>query len=276
MDWFYKLSGISPGELLDFSIPKDKPISHIKSESLQRSMLIDMENIDDIVYRYIFRHKSPYGLVKELHIIEVVLTEPSYVKAIAESLHKTIPYSKVVIFSSQGKYLLFYADSDEKEIFHRHFTDWVYEEELLAHSCLGFENPPKFFPDVCNLDTIERLPVQLISLFSDVSSNEYICLRHLIDILKIRESKLERELVLPILSALISEDRIVHLEEMPFVLQRDADQQCRWLFDTVKFQSIVDMRFGIDRQFALLRSDEFTSVSEVFQLLHAAENYFCE
>ena len=276
MDWLYRLCGISPGELLNFSIPKNKPIAHIKSNSLLRSMLIDMENIDDIIYRYIFRHRSPNGPVKELHIIEVILTEPSYVKAIAESLHKAIPYSKVVIFSSQEKYLLFCADSDEKEISRRNFTDWVYEEELLTESCLHFENPTNNFSGVCNLDTIERLPVQLLSLFSDVSSNEYICLRHLIDILKIRETELERELVLPLLSALISEDRIVHLGETPFVLQRDADQQCRWLFDTVKFQSIVDMRFGIDRQFAPLRSDEFTSVSEAFQLLHAAENYSCE
>lgn len=275
MDWLNKLIGMSPADLLNVSIPKEKMVQNIKSTFLQMALTRELENIQDIVYQAIFRQKISESLSEELHIIEVALIEPKYIKVIAEALQKAIPYPKIVIFSSAEKYLLFLSDGYEEKLLQYQFSDWVYEEELLADRFYGTVRDLDTPLQKCHEDALYALYFGIANFFDKAQYSEYICLRHMIDILKKRELQNGEDYVLPAISRLVNEDRVEYFGDMPFVLQRDADQQYQRIrgcpFGDVH---IEDERFGIDRKFEPLRALDFTTQDEVMQILQKAEEAF--
>lgn len=269
MEWFNVLCGIPEECLLDVSIPKEKLINNIKSTLLRREMTYEAGNIHDIVYKAIFRDRSSQNYSDELHILEVVLFEPKYVKIIAKALQRTIPYSKIVIFTCGKKYLLFHARDDSSDISQYQFSDWAYEEELLIDSSLG---TPRYAENKLMVDDQElwqELFSQFINLFDIATSSCFLCLRRLIDILKIREIQSGRSYVRSIVSQLVDEDGIEYFGDLPFVLSNYADQQ---YLRKNPHSHIEDGRFGIDRQFEPLTARDFTTQSETMALLHDAKH----
>lgn len=273
MNWFNKLSGIAPNNLQSTSIPKGKLIENIKNRLLKNSTLRELDNVQDIVYHAIFRHTITDEYEGELHIIEVKLLLPQFIKVIAEAFHKAIPYPKVIIFSSGEKYLLFRDYGHDFPISRYDFTDWVYEEELLVDFSLGTDRQAVYEIAVNNREEWGEFPYQFSNMFSSAESSTFICLRHLIDLLKIREINSGRDYVRPIVTQLVSEDCIEYYNDMPFVLWTDADQQfLRRNPGKSSYDHIDDRRFGIDRRFEPLTEADFTTQSEVTDLLSVAES----
>ena len=277
MDWLSKLSGIAPDMLMNISIPKEKLVGNLKNSLFKVIVTGEFGNVQDIIYHAILRETCSSGYSEELHIIEVSLYEPKYVKAIAEAFQKTIPYPKVIIFSSGEKYLFFHDYGLKNEISQHQFSDWVYEEELMVDYALGVELQAESACADYNLELCSNLPYQLEDFFHCAESSEFICLRHLIDDLKILEINTGKNYVRPILFQLINEDRVEYLNDIPFVLWSDANQQYhrRTPEKSALTSSIVDHRFGIDRRFEPLTASDFTTTEEVMDLLSEAEGTLC-
>lgn len=273
MNWLKKLSGIPSDNLLQTSIPKDKLAANVRSKFLKYSMNREMDNVQEIVYHAIFRHTVSHEYAAELHIIEIKLLTPKYVKVIAEAFQKAIPYEKIIIFSSGEKYLLFRDYGHDYPITQHQFSDWVYEEELLVDTDFGTDQLPLADVDLNDFEAWIDYPHQLSELFDNAKFSSFICLRRLIDILKIREINSGRSYVHSVVTQLVGEDRIEYFNEMPFVLQTDADQQyLRRNPNKYPWEHVDDRRFGVDRQFEPLMAGDFTTQSEVQELLADAES----
>lgn len=273
MNWFDKLSGIPSDNLLQTSVPKDKLITNIKSGALKNSMIRELDNVQEIIYHAIFRHTVSDEYAAELHIIEIKLFTPRYVKVIAEAFQKAIPYEKVIVFSSGEKYLLFHDHGQDFPISQYQFSDWVYEEELLIDPDFRTAQQPLADVATDDFESWINYPDQLSDLFRASQSSSFICLRRLIDILKIREINSGRSYVHSIVTQLVSEDRIEYFDEMPFVLQTDADQQyLRRNPNKFSWEHVEDRRFGIDRQFEPLTVGDLTTQSDVLELLADVES----
>lgn len=277
MDWFDKLSGISKDNILDVSIPKEKLIQNIKSKFLQMELESEWDNINDIVYHAILRSEKPGYYPQELHIIEVELAEPKYVKAIAAALQSAIPYQQIILFSSQGKYLLFEAYTNEPSVHPHQFSSWVYEEELMVDFSLGGEQQNEKPLIENDWETWDEFIYWLFDLFRGAESSGFICLRHLIDVLKIRENQYEREYIRPIIARLMEKGRMEYFNDIPFVTWSNAtavyqkQNAHQWWRD-----SIEDERFGIDREYESLTESDFTTFEETMELLNDIEYYSSE
>ena len=139
MKWLNELSGIPVNSMLNVSIPKEKLVANIRTKFVQMAAARELDYIEDIVYHAIFRDVAGRKTIDELHIIEVKLREPKYVKIIAEAFQQAIPYSQVLIFSSGEKYLLFESDPQTDAIRQYQFSEWVYEEELVIDFSFGIK-----------------------------------------------------------------------------------------------------------------------------------------
>ena len=275
MEWLLKLSGISKNNLLNISIPKEKLVNNIKSKVLKTRTIQELNNIEDIIYHAVFREKRLPGFCEELHVIEVKLYEPQYVKTIAEAFQKAIPYTLIIIFSAGEKYLLFNS-YNQGEVREYQFSDWVYEEEITTDFDLGSQKD--------NVDTIAveddfllwlDLRNQISELFEQAEYSQYICLRHFIDILKIREIQQEKDYVRPILSRILDNGMIEYFDDTPFITWSDADSLYRQLNPhSILVYGVEDERYGIDTKFKALFKDDFTTQHEVFQLLREAETFY--
>ena len=269
MDWLLQYIGISNVNTLDVSVPKEKVVANIRTRFAQKAMIRELDNIKEIIYHAIFRGEKAAGYCEELHIIEVVLLEPKYVKAIAEAFQQAIPYSKVIIFSSGDKFLFFHGSQFGDSISQYDFSDWVYKEEIMVDFDLGTERQP-----VAERGKVDLwdLPEEIRELFYEAEWSQYISLRHLIDILKIREIKFKRNYVHSIITELAEADKIEYFADYPFVLWTEANQQyLKRMKRNPKLLSrgsVEDRRFGIDRQFESLMKSEFTTIPEMFELLH--------
>ena len=231
----------------------------------------ETNNIEDIIYHAIFRDKIVGHYFDELHIIEVVLNEPKYVKTIAEAFQRTIPYRQIIIFSSGGKYLLFHSYDAKEAIRDWQFSMWVYEEELSVDFSLGTERHK--LESIISNDSKSwwELDEQFYNLFSSTQYSEFICLRHLIDMLKIRETETGRKHVQSVITQLVRDDEIVYFNDSPFVLETIANGVYNERNHRYPFGGVVDGRFGIDKYFEPLREGDFTTFDEVQSILNQAE-----
>lgn len=270
MKWFYELSGIPAEDLLHISIPKEKIVRNIKIKSLKTAMQEELDNIEDIVYHAIFRQKNARQTVDELHVIEVKLYRPIFFKVIAEAFQRAIPYRQIVIFSSKEKYLLFETSDPKKSVEGFQFSEWVYEEELMIDCDLGVKREYERLITVDNPDTWKELPQRLRELFE---TGDFICLRHLVDILRIREIRSQKELIKSILSQLIDKDYLEYFEDIPFVVRTNAESF--YHFTNQCFGNIEDERYGTDRQFEPLAESDFMTFSEMTDFLDRIHVSLC-
>lgn len=271
MKWLNELSGIPVNSMLNVSIPKEKLIANIRTKFVQMAAARELDYIEDIVYHAIFRGVVGRQTIDELHIIEVKLREPKYVKIIAEAFQQAIPYSQVIIFSSGEKYLLFESYLQADAIKQYQFSEWVYEEELVIDYSFGTRRQPEAAIDPNKWETWKYLPERLTDIFHSASYGDYLCLRRLVDILRIREMQYEKELIRPIISKLIEYGKIEYFDDVPFVTWSDADSLYGRAFPHKFWPSIKDHRFGIDRQFEPLTMGDFASYEETQNLLEEIE-----
>lgn len=271
MKWLNELSGIPVNSMLNASIPKEKLVANIRTKFVQMAAARELDYIEDIVYHAIFRDVVGRQTIDELHIIEVKLREPKYVKIIAEAFQQAIPYSQVVIFSSGEKYLLFESYPQADAIKQCQFSEWVYEEELVIDYSFGIKRQPETIIDPGNSETWKDLPEKLSNIFHAASYSGYLCMRRLVDILRIREMQYEKELIRPIISKLIEYGKIEYFDDVPFVTWSDADSLYGRAFPHKFWPSIEDYRFGIDRQFEPLTMGDFASYEETQNLLEEIE-----
>lgn len=272
MKWLCELIGIPSDNQLDISVPKEKLVSNLKSRFTKMAALREFDNIEDIVYHTILRRRLAGKLVDELHVVEVKLHEPKYVKIIAEAFQAAIPYSQIIVFSSMGKYLLFTSHSQNKPIRSYQFSDWVYEEELMIDFLLGIQRQSENTIVENDWNSWMELLTRLDKLFYSASSNSYLCLRHLIDILRIREVQSGAELIWPIISSLVLCGKIEYFEDLPFITWSDATSAYLEAKPHLSvFSSIEDDRFGIDRQFERLTCFDFVSSGDTVDLLEEIE-----
>lgn len=271
MKWLNELSGIPVNSMLNVSIPKEKLVANIRTKFVQMAAARELDYIEDIVYHAIFRDVVGRQTIDELHIIEVKLREPKYVKIIAEAFQQAIPYSQIIIYSSGEKYLLFESDPQTDTIRQFQFSEWVYEEELVIDYSFGVKRQPEAIIDPENRETWKDLHEKLSNIFHAASYSGYLCMRRLIDILRIREMQYEKELIRPIIAKLIEYGKIEYFEDVPFVTWSDADSLYGRAFPHKFWPSIEDYRFGIDRQFEPLTMDDFASREETLNLLEEIE-----
>lgn len=271
MKWFNELSGVSANNMLNISIPKEKLANNIKNNSVKMAAARELEYIEDIVYHAIFRDVVGRRTIDELHIIEVKLREPKYIKIIAEAFQQAIPYSQIVIFSSGEKYALFESNTQADTAKQFQSSKWVYEEELLIDYSLGLKRQSEPVIDLSNVQSWKYLPERLWDIFCVASDSEYLCLRHLIDILRIRELEFEKKLVRPVISKAIEYGKVEYFDDMPFVTWSDANSLYGAAFPYKNSCSIKDHRFGIDRQFGPLTEGDFASYEETLYLLEEIE-----
>lgn len=271
MKWLNELCGIPVNSTLNVSIPKEKLVANIRTKFVQMAAERELDYIENIIYHAIFRDVVGREVIDELHIIEVKLREPKYVKAIAEAFQQAIPYSQVIIFSSGEKYLLFESYPQADIIKQYQFSEWVYEEELVIDYSFGIKRQPETIIDPGNSETWKDLPEKLSNIFHAASYSGYLCMRRLVDILKIREMQYEKELIRPIISKLIGYGKIEYFDDVPFVTWSDADSLYGRAFPHKFWPSIEDYRFGIDRQFEPLTMGDFASYEETQNLLEEIE-----
>ena len=271
MKWLNELCGIPVNSTLNVSIPKEKLVANIRTKFVQMAAARELDYIEDIIYHAIFRDVVGREVIDELHIIEVKLREPKYVKAIAEAFQQAIPYSQLIIFSSSEKYLLFESNDSTEPITQIQFSDWVYEEELLIDYSFGIRREPGAIIDPRNYETWNYLPKRLSDIFRAATCSGYLCMRRLIDILRIREMQYEKELIHPILAKLIEYGKIEYFDDTPFVTWSDADSIYGRLFPYKFWPSIKDGRFGINRRFEPLSTGDFASYEETLNLLEEIE-----
>lgn len=274
MKWLYELTGIPQDHALRLAIPKEKLLGNIRTKFIQSAVKREIEYIDDIVYHAIFRSEPALSYHGELHIIEVKLRDPKYVKSIAEAFDQAIPYWKIIIFSSGDKYLLFESHSDGNRIMQYQFSDWVYEEELLIDFSFGISRHPESVIDPDNQEEWSQLPELLSNLFRASSNSDYLSLRHLMDFLRIRELQYDKVLVRPVIFKAIEYGKIEYYDGMPFITWTDAHSLYRASFPRNYLGGIGDGRFGIDRQFDSLSRDDFHSSDDVLRLLEEGECAF--
>lgn len=269
MDWLIDLCSIPSNVVMDVSIPTHKLIKNIKTQSLRKEMQYELQNVEDVIYRTIFRdHADGENDYNEFHIVEIKLRKPQYVKTIAKACHEAIPYSKLIVFSSNEKHLLFCAGKDDKAYARANFTPWLYKEEIDF-----------YYDQVCGkyADGFSKPWMRTLACIEEMvyeaEDGDYICLRRLIDLLKIREIKDDAEYISEILSQLAQDDKIALYKDNYFVLRDEADayydQQKIHLYGS---SSIEDRRFGADKQFNLLETSEFTTTAEAIELLTKAMN----
>lgn len=265
MDWLFQYIGIPDLNTMDVSIPKEKVTANVKTDLAKKAIIREFNNINEINYHAIIRGEKLDDFNEELHIIEVVLSEPKYIKPIAEAFQQAIPYSKVIIFASGDKYVFFNCSQFSSSISQYDYSDWVYKEELMVDFDLGVERQPAVRKDETD---IWALTQKIRDIFYDAEQSDYISLRHYIDDLKIREIQYGREYVQPIISELAGSDKIEYFADFPFVLRTDADAQYqkRKIYSS-SFGSVEDGRFGIDRRFEPLTKSDFTTVDEMMLLL---------
>ena len=271
MKWLNELSGIPVNSMLNVSIPKEKLVANNRTKFVQMAAARELDYIEDIVYHAIFRDVVGRQTIDELHVIEVKLREPKYVKIIAEAFQQAIPYSQIIIFSSGEKYLLFESDPQTDSIRQYQFSEWVYEEELVIDYSFGEKRQPEAIIDPKNQETWKNLHEKLSTIFHAASHSGYLCMRRLIDILRIREMQYGKELIRPIIAKLIEYGKIEYFDEVPFVTWSDADSLYGRAFPHKFWPSIEDYRFGIDRQFEPLTMDDFASHEETQNLLEEIE-----
>ena len=272
MKWLNELCGIPVDSVLNVSIPKEKLVANVRTKFVQMAATRELDYVEDIVYHAILRDRQELQTFHELHIIEVKLQEPKYIKIIAEAFEQAIPYSKIVIFSSMGKYLLFESYADGEPVKKFQFSDWVYDEELMTDFSLGIRRQTETDINPNHWESWEHLPALMSSLFRTSAYSGYLCLRHLVDILKIREMQCDKELIHPLIAQLVEYGKIEYFDDVPFVTWSDADSVYRAAFPYKYVSSgIEDERFGIDRQFEPLTKGDFTSYEEVSCLLEEIE-----
>lgn len=254
------------------TIPKEKLIEKLQTVPQKQKLYREIDNIEEILYHHILRTNDPPAYPayrEELHIIEVKLHEPKFVKPIAETLHQLIPYKKCVVFSSGQKYLLF-VDAPNLEISQYDYTDWQYLEEIL------FEDNRVVLDIPDNVDedsaTLEDVQTDVWKLFATHSrGTSYSSLRRIIDLFKIREERDGKNFLKASILELVEYDQVEYFNDHPFVEITHANQQYAKR-NTQHFSSetLEDNRFGIDRQFESLRKDEFTTNEETAELLEEA------
>lgn len=271
MKWLNELSGIPANSMLNVSIPKEKLVANIRTRFVQIAAARELDYIEDIVYHAIFRDVVGRKTIDELHVIEVKLREPKYVKIIAEAFQQAIPYSQIIVFSSGEKYLLFESDPQTDSIRQYQFSEWVYEEELVIDYSFGEKRQPAAIIDPENRENWNDLPDKMSNLFYTASHSDYLCMRRLVDILRIREIQYGKELIHPIIAKLIEYGKMEYFDDIPFVTWSDADSLYGRAFPHKFWPSIEDYRFGIDRQFEPLTMDDFTSYEETLTLLEGIE-----
>jgi hypothetical protein len=194
-----------------------------------------------------------------------------YVKAIAEAFQQAIPYSQILVFSSGGKYLLFESYPHADAVNQYQFSDWVYEEELLIDYSFGIKRESAAVVDPKNRETWSYLPERLSGIFHAATYSGYLCVRRLIDILRIRELQYGKELIHPIIAKLIEYGKIEYFDDTPYVTWSDADSLYGRFFPHKFWPSIEDGRFGIDRRFEPLTTGDFASYEETLNLLEEIE-----
>ena len=271
MKWLNELCGIPVNSTLNVSIPKEKLVANIRTKLVQMAAARELDYIEDIIYHAIFRDVVGREVIDELHIIEVKLREPKYVKAIAEAFQQAIPYSQIVVFSSGEKYLLFESYPHADAVNQFQFSDLVYEEELLIDYSFGIKREPAAVIDPKNRETWSYLHERLSDIFRAATYSGYLCVRRLIDILRIREMQYVKELIHPILAKLIEYGKIEYFDDTPFVTWSDVDSIYGRLFPYKFWPSIEDGRFGIDRRFEPLSTGDFASYEETLNLLEEIE-----
>lgn len=271
MKWLDELCGIPVNSMLNVSIPKEKLVANIRTKFVQMAAARELDYIEDIIYHAIFRDVVDREVIDELHIIEVKLREPKYVKAIAVAFQQAIPYSQILFFSSGEKYLLFESYPQADTVKQYQFSDWVYEEELLIDYAFGIRREPGTMIDPNNYETWNYLPERLSDIFYASTRNGYLCMRRLIDILRIREIQYSKELIRPIIAKLIEYGKIEYFDDSPFVTWSDADSIYGRFFPHKFWPSIEDGRFGIDRRFEPLTTGDFASYEEAMNLMEEIE-----
>lgn len=271
MKWLNELSGIPANSMLNVSIPKEKLVANIRTRFVQMAAARELDYIEDIVYHAIFRDVVGRKTIDELHVIEVKLREPKYVKIIAEAFQQAIPYSQIIVFSSGEKYLLFESDPQTDAIRQYQFSEWVYEEELVIDYSFGIRRQPEAIIAPNDRGTWNDLPEKLSNLFYAASHSDYLCMRRLVDILRIREIQYGKELIYPIIAKVIEYGKIEYFDDVPLVTWSDADSLYGRAFPHKFWPSIEDYRFGIDRQFEPLTMDDFASYEETLTLLEEIE-----
>ena len=254
---------------INTTIPKEKLIEKLQTVRQKQKLYREIDNIEEILYHHILRTNDHPAYREELHIIEVKLHEPKFVKPVAETLHLLIPYRKCVIFSSGQKYLLF-IDTPNMEVSQYDYTYWQYLEEILFEDTeISIE-----IPDIADEDTVSLSSVQaeIYSAFSGhLANSSYACLRRIIDLFKIREERDGKRILNAAINELVEYDQVEYFNDNPFIVISHADQQyAKRNTQLFSFSTLEDYRFGIDRQFELLSKDELTTPAEAAELLQNA------
>ena len=273
MSAIYDYLGLQSETELNLRLTKERVLQQVKIQTQKKKLSNELNNIDDIIWKYSLKEEQ-CGVLTELQIIEIHVKEPKYCKPIMDVIIETIPYSLLIVFVSAEKYLFAYSGEDLEWNWNAKYicSDWIYGEEISG----DFQS---YLADEYTLSEIEQqeamsaVLVQFVKLYHRYQNLEYMCLRRYIDLLKIREHVLDKELVFPVITESYNAGDLICSDDCVCIIYIGDAERAFQLVDNSKYgiHSLIDARFGIDRCFEELAEKEFTTTSEAYMIYQKVE-----
>lgn len=248
-------------EVLGFdTFPLNKPIEveEIKEYvNFTKEIEDALKHVDSISIAYSLKDDNG----KELLVFEFSMRELTKCEQYMKMLTKVFQYSFAIVFITDDKYRLMLDDKYDLYEGERLDSGWIYDEELLDEF---IEN---YFDDEFPLESVSDLN-QFYSNYEEFidaySSCEYICLRRLIDLLKIRNIVRHDESIEKVINNLFMSGDLEMLNDYIGVVYLGYAETSYSIFGHT--YTIKDSRFNEDNFYAQLPSDEFTSMDECMEL----------
>jgi hypothetical protein len=284
VDAIYRILGLEKERAVNLPLSYERLFCKVNSISNRKKLRFSEDNIQRITIKYSLKSSTPG---KELEVIEIAIYEPEYHSFIAEAMMSIIPYDMLLIFVSGDKYLLMSnAGGNFKECEANTgdalYTSWIYKEELEENSLLYtswnecYEKVYSSHDELLAYTLIEQVMRSFYALRDTFQGMEYLCVRRLIDLLKMREKDYDCEYVRPVLSLLYTYQEIEFLHEDYEMIALNYAESA---FNEVNGRKygceleLIDKRYCDDRYFRGLRENEFTTIQETLDLLyHIAAN----
>lgn len=230
-----------------------------------------LNNIGYICLEYTIKDRE--NTDRALQVIEVGVDEPKQCDLLFEVLKRVAPYSLLVVFVSKDKYRPVFADR------YCHYNEnckiydlgWKYEEEIT-----------KEFIDNCmdeyaveSILTLENFYENFDYIYNLCTEVEFICFRHLLDLVRIREKIKRISIMKKLLCWLYSHGKIEVLDIGTCVVKVDFAERVFNSYYGRGFSVVLeDARYKTDNYYDVLDENELFGMEDsdkIFEELNSGQ-----
>lgn len=267
MNNLYSFLGLQNQKALNLDLLPEKILSHTHGEKRKQDFSFETKNIHKMTLKYSLK-ASQAAEPKELQIIEIEIDQPKYCTPILRAFIEAIPYAFLLVFNSYDRYCLVYNDpEDHNNGFFQ--SEWIYEEEL-SDEFLDYVLEQGDAIDEYDLQddgVISDLLTRFIHLFNSFLLPKYICLRRLMDCLRIRECVDDQEYLKEVVEKLINYGNIIELDYLTYAVDfGDAIHAFQEVEGSPWGHVLVDDRYSTDRFFDAAPISDWTTMDEMESL----------